>query len=369
MGVASRRTRNRAEGHLHALAGAMDDVTIEPVEAAEPNREVLALVGFAADLGVAPDALLRAAGFDPSLVTRALVPHRHVLRLWEEATRLSGDEDFGLHMASWMIAHAEDRFDVMAFAMRSCATLGDQYARMGRYIRLLHKETQLTLEHAGEVARLVHGVEDHHRALRQPSEAMLALMLLQGRRSIGEDFVPREVRFVHPAPARTAEHERVFRAPLRFGCSRDELVLDRALLDRPQVHAEPRLLTLLERQLEALLRDVGRGQSVTGPIRRCVADGLLEGEPTLATVARRLGLSARTLQRRLRDEGTSFADLIADVRHELALQHLRNPEVSIQEAAFLLGYSDVSTFHRAFKRRAGMTPATYRRAGQRATTP
>lgn len=343
--------------------GAGGEGTIERVESLPSNHEVLGLLGFSAGLGVPPDVLLRAADLDPALMTQAVVPHRQVLRIWEEATRLSGDDDFGLHMAEWIIVQAEARFDVLAFAMRSCPTLGDQYARMGRYIRLLHKETILALEASDDVARLVHGVVDHHRSLRQPSEAMLAMMLLQGRRSIGEDFAPREVRFVHPRPARTTEHERIFRAPVHYGCPRDELVLDRALLERPQVHAEPRLLTLLARQLEALLQDVGKGHSVTGPIRRCMADGLIEGEPTLASVAKRLGLSPRTLQRRLRDEDTSFADLLADVRHELALQHLRNPEVSIQEAAFLLGFSDVSTFHRAFKRRAGVTPAEYRRGG------
>lgn len=333
------------------------------MESAQPNREVLALVGFAASLGVSPDVLLDAAGFDAALASRAVVPHRHVVRLWEEATRLSGDADFGLHLAGWLVQHAEDRFDVMAFAMRSCATLGEQYARLGRYVRLLHKETFLSLEIAGDAARLVHGVVDGNRPLRQPSEGMLAMVLLQGRRTIGEDFAPVAVYFTHPKPARTTEHERLFRAPLHFDAPRDELVLDRALLDRPQVHAEPRLLTLLERQLEALMREVSVGHTVTGPIRRCMADGLLEGEPTLNTVAKRLRLSPRTLQRRLRDEDTSFAELLADVRHELALKHLRNPEVSIQEVAFLLGFSDVSTFHRAFKRRAGVTPATYRRSG------
>lgn len=329
------------------------------MESAEPNKEVLAIVGFAAHLGVPPDALLRAAGLD---APEAAVPHARMLRLWEEATRLSGDPDFGLHVAEWLIDQAEDRFDVLAFAMRSCATLGDQYRRMGRYVRLLHKETHLSLEIEGDTARLVHGVVGHHASARQPSEGMIALLLLRGRRTLGEEFRPRAVRFIHPEPTRTTEHARLFQAPLCFGCARDELVLDRALLDRPQLRAEPRLLALLEPQLEALLSETSDDDSITATCRRSVADRLLEGEPTLVSVAKRLCLSPRTLQRRLRDEGTTFADVLADVRHELALDHLRDPRVSIQETAFLLGYSDASTFHRAFKRRAGVTPAEYRRA-------
>lgn len=332
------------------------------MESAEPNKEVLALVGFAARLGVAPDALFRAARLDADVASTSVVSHAQVLRLWEEATRLSGDPDFGLHLAEWVSSEAEDRFGVLAFAMVSCATLGEQYRRMGRYVRLLHKETSLTLEFEGDVARLVHGVRDHHASSRQPSEGMLALLLLRGRETLGEAFKPREVRFVHPRPARTTEHERLFQAPARFACSRDELVFDRDLLDRPQRRAEPRLFALLEPQLERLLVETSEDHSVTRMCRRCVADGLIEGEPTLVTVAKKLRSSPRTLQRRLRDEGTSFADLLADVRHELALRHLQNPMVSIQEVAFLLGFSDASTFHRAFKRWTGTTPAEHRRS-------
>lgn len=337
--------------------------TFDHVECGEPNREVLALVGFAASLGVAPDALLRSAGLDPLAASSAALSHGEVLRLWDAATRLSGDSDFGLHLAEWAVQNAEDQFDVLAFAMRSCATLGEQYARMGRYIRLLHKETFLKLEVAGDVARLVHGVVDFHPSQRQASEGMLAILLLQGRRTIREDFAPRAVRFIHPRPSSTTEHERLFRAPVHFGCSRDELEFDRVLLDRPQIHAEPRLFVVLERQLESLLTRVPNGGTVTDLARRCVASGLLEGEPSLSLVATRLGMSARTFQRRLRDEGTSFGDVVANVRHEIALDRLRDPMVSIQEVAFLLGYSDASTFHRAFKRRTGKTPAEYRRGG------
>lgn len=333
------------------------------MESVEPNKEVLALVGFAASLGVPPDELLQAAGLSPVVAAGAVVSHAQVHRLWEEATRLSGDSDFGLHMGEWLSQQAEEHFDVLAYAMRSCATLGEQYRRMERYVRLLHNETFLSLEVKGDTARLVHGVVDPHRPLRQPSEAMLALLLLHGRRTLGEEFAPREVRFIHPEPARTTEHARLFRAPVRYDCSRDELVFDRALLDRPQPHAEPRLQALLERQLEVLLREIPEDHSIAGVVRRCVAQGLLEGEPTLVSVAKKLRLSPRTLQRRLRDEGTNFADLLADVRHERALHHLRDTAFSIQEVAFVLGFSDVTTFHRAFKRRTGSTPAEYRRSG------
>lgn len=331
------------------------------------NKEILAIVGFAASLGVPPETLLQAARLDPILAARALVSHGRVLRVWEAATRLSGDPDFGLHFAEWVIQQAEDRFDVLAFALRSCATLGEQYQRIGRYVRLIHKEAFLSLEVEGDTARLVHGLTHHGLSPRQPSEAMMASMFLQGRRSIGDDFVLREVCFVHPEPAHTTESARLFQSPVRYGSPRDALVFDRTFLGRSQRHAEPRLLAMLERQLDGLLSQIPVGNSVTAATRHYVAEALPGGEPTLLTVAARLHMSPRTLQRRLGDEGTNFVDLLADVRHAGALSHLQNPEIAIHEVAFLLGFSEVSAFYRAFKRRTGVTPAEYRRAGAAST--
>jgi AraC-like DNA-binding protein len=191
---------------------------------------------------------------------------------------------------------------------------------------------------------------------------MLALAVLQGRRATGEEFAPRAVCFAHPRPARVSEQERLFRAPVRYGCERNEVVLDRTLLERRQRQAEPRLLAMLDRHLEGLLSQLPEDRSLRGLTMRAMADHLLDGEPALSTVAAKLHMSPRSLQRRLRDESTSFAKLLADLRHNLALRHLRNPRTTIGEVAFLLGFSEVSAFHRAFKRWTGRTPMEHLRS-------
>jgi AraC-like DNA-binding protein len=93
-----------------------------------------------------------------------------------------------------------------------------------------------------------------------------------------------------------------------------------------------------------------------------MTDHLLDGEPALGAVAAKLHMSPRSLQRRLRDEGTSFARVLSGLRHDLALRHLRNPQITIGDVAFLLGFSEVSAFHRAFKRWTGRTPAEHLRS-------
>ena len=120
------------------------------------TKTILSVVGFAASAGVPPPVLLAAAKLDPTLIAGpdADLLHSQELRLWDEAARLTGDRDFGLHLAEWIAARPEEFFDLLAFAVRSCATLGDQYRRMGRYVRLLHKETHLSLEFDGDTARI-----------------------------------------------------------------------------------------------------------------------------------------------------------------------------------------------------------------------
>jgi AraC-like DNA-binding protein len=191
---------------------------------------------------------------------------------------------------------------------------------------------------------------------------MMTIAVLQGRRAIGDDFSPQEVCFSHPAPERISEPERVFRAPVRYGCPRNELFLHPADLDQPQRHAEPRLLEVLERQLETLVSKLPEERSFPSRVKCHMADQLLEGEPMMRSIAAKLCMSPRTLQRRLNDEGTSFAKLLVDLRRDLALRYLQDPRKSINEVAFLLGFLEIAAFYRAFKRWTGKTPAEYQRS-------
>lgn len=328
---------------------------------------VLPLLAFANASGVSPPDLLRAARLDPALFAGPDVDllTSQELRLWAEASRLTGDDDFGLHLAEWLAPRTDEVFDVLSFALRSCATLGDHYRRASRYVGLVHAGIYVRLEEEPAVARLVHGHrQEPSPTPRHPVEGMLALALLQGRKMTGDDFAPREVRFVHPRPPRLGEHERIFRAPVHFGCARNEMVMDRALLERPQRDAEPRLLAMLNRQLDGLLAEQPEGDDFIQLVQRSMIDELPDREPSIAAIAAKRHMSPRTLQRRLRDGGTSFAKVLSDLRHELALRYLRDERIAIAEVGFLLGFQDVTAFHRAFKRWSGKTPATYRRSAQ-----
>ena len=330
-------------------------------------KTILTLVGFAASVGVSPPELLHAAGLDPAQLADpdVYLLHAQEMRLWDEAVRRTGDQDFGLHLAEWVASAPEDHFDVLAFAVRSSPTLGDHYRLAARYMRLIHEGIYLRLEEDGDVARLVHGHTPEQIGPRHPVEGMLALMLLMGRRGLGEEFTPHSVCFAHERPDRVSEQERVFRAPVHYGCPRNELVLDRALLARSQRHAETRLLELLERQLGGLLSGLPESRRYRDRVKSCMMDELSEREPVVAAIAAKLHMSGRSLQRRLKSEGTSFAEVLSDLRRELSLRYLMDQRICISEVAFLLGFLDATAFHRAFKRWTGSTPAEYRRSVRR----
>ena len=332
-----------------------------------PLKTILTIVAFAANAGVSPPDLLRAAGLDPSLLSGPdiYLLRSQEMRVWDEAVRLTGDRDFGVHLAEWVALAPEDHFDVMAFAVRSCPTLGEHYRLAGRYVRLIHEGVYLTLEEDETTARLVHGHTPEQIGPRHPMEGLLALALLFGRRCVGEHFVPLSVHFTHSRPDSVAELSRVFGAPVHHGSARNELVLPREVLFRPQKHAEERLLAMLDRHLGGLLAALPETHRFRDRVSRCVADELPGGEPQVATIAAKMRMSARSLQRRLKVEETTFAEVLHELRRDLSMRYLRDPRISIPEVAFLLGFLDVTAFHRAFKRWTGSTPAEHRRSARR----
>jgi AraC-like DNA-binding protein len=176
----------------------------------------------------------------------------------------------------------------------------------------------------------------------------------------GSDKRPHEVRFRHEQPEYADEYERVYGCPVRFAQIANEIVFARRLLDLPQLHRDELLLDLLRERADQLLADT----HATERLAERIVDGLkLElqlGGTDPARVAQRLGMTLRSLQRRLQASSLSLSRLIDEARREEACAALRRGDVPIKDLAHRLGFSEPSAFHRAFKRWTGMTPAQFR---------
>ena len=201
-------------------------------------------------------------------------------------------------------------------------------------------------------------------APRQTAELILAAWVRAGRVATGTKWNPAEVRFAHRAPPDSRAHERFFGSPPRFSAGENALVLEAALLELPCRRTDPSLLSLLDRYAADRL---GGGEAATFADRawRALSDELQAGNVAARGVAARLNVSVRTLHRALAAEGTSYRRLLDQLRLDIAGRHLRDDRMSVAEVAFLAGFSEISAFHRAFKRWTGQTPVTFRAEAHR----
>lgn len=302
------------------------------------------------------------AGWDPALAgdPDARIPIEVEDALWDEGARATGDDAFGLHTAERL---RPGLFDTLDYAIRTSATVRDAIARLARYNRLVHDVAVFTVDEDGLAARIEHAFRGVARGPgRHAAEFTLASLLVVGAQISGAPARAREVTFAHAPPRSTGEHRRLFGVVPRFGAERNLLTVDREFLDRPLPGGDPRLSAVLDRHAQALLAALPAPQeSKAQRLRRLLAGALRDGEPTLAAMARQSKLSERSLQRHLAAEGTSFEATLDELRRELALRYLADPGVAVSEVAFLLGYSEPSAFHRAFRRWTDRTPAEHRR--------
>jgi len=189
------------------------------------------------------------------------------------------------------------------------------------------------------------------------------------RQLIGGDWRPRRVRFAHDRPRDASEHERIFGAPLSFRQGvHVGLVFDARDLERPVRSADRRLLPIIERHLDELLAKPLPRDAWLGEVRSVIGSSICDGNPGIQTVARRLGLSVRTFQRRLGEQQIVFKTLVEEVRRDLALRYLADGRTRLTDVAFLVGYSELSAFGRAFHRWTGSTPLAMRRSLTTAST-
>jgi AraC-like DNA-binding protein len=323
------------------------------------------VVAIAAQRGVDTSALIAATGFEPKSASDAdaRIPLEMEHALWRTAAMLARDEAFGVHAAELV---KPGMFDVLDYAVRTAPTLRQSLERLVRYNRLVHDAAVWALVPRGDVLRVEHTfrvggiVQDRHAA-----EFTLCSLVTIGSQLADVPLRPRAVGFRHPksaGPEAHAELTRLFGVEPQFLQPVNYVELDNAVVERENPKADPSLSRLVERHAEALLAARPEPSlSTSERVQHVLATTLGEGEITLADVARKLKLSERSLQRRLSDEGATFDALLDRTRRDLALRYLADPKIAVAEVAFLLGYSEPSPFHRAFKRWTGKTPSEMRK--------
>lgn len=250
---------------------------------------------------------------------------------------------------------------LLGYALQTCPTLGAALARLERYERLINDINPLHWRIAGDAVDLEWGW-DRGRPGPLVDECAIATFVQTTRQMLGRhDLGLRAVDFINPPPPDIAPYEAFFGCPIRFGEARTRLSFPVALLAEPMARHDPVLADLLAAQVDAQLTALPAEADIVQRVRRALAHRLSEGTPGLDAVAADLGLSARSLSRRLEEAGLGFRALWDDTRLHLARTYLRDPRLTLAEIAQLLGYSEQSAFTRAFRRWTGEGPKAWRR--------
>ena len=336
-----------------------------PLDATISVLVVRALLAGASLADIDRGALEQHAGFtrgtlDPaSLVDPdARLPARVAVRLWQVLPELTQNPAFGLWLAE---RTADAPLTVAAWFILSSPSVEEGLARAVQFQRLLHERANGELVREAHETRYVHRVGD--ATFRAPSPAIefgFAQIVLLVRRATGRPVVPSRVKFQHARPGELALYRRLFGENLRFGAESDELAFERATCELPVVSADPALGELVHAHARALLERLPEVATFSARVRRLLAERLPDAAPSIDATAAALAVAKRTLQRRLKDEGTSFDAIADEVRRSLAERYLREQRLGVQETAFLLGYSEVSAFQRAFLRWTGVSPSRWR---------
>jgi AraC-like DNA-binding protein len=319
------------------------------------------LVKLAAARGADPEALAARAGIDLVALEDQdnRVPMSRYVALMRAAKAITGEPALALHYGE---ATDLSEISIVGLIMNASATMGEAFIQMNRFGRL-------AIEVEGDGDRFGHEWDDRGLWLidrrenpndfPELTEVTFGRMVVQPRRSLKRPHVF-EVEVTHADPGYADEYQRIFQCPVKFGARRNAL---RTAPDLPSwpLALQPRyVFGVLSERAEALLAGLDGSKTLRGRVERHLMPILHTGDISAQAVAERFGMSRQTLFRRLKAEGITFEQVLDELRQRLALAYLAGRKASVNETAYLVGFSEPAAFSRAFKRWTGKTPSEMR---------
>jgi AraC-like DNA-binding protein len=321
------------------------------------------LLNYALQLGIAEETVVSECGVDFAEyhLNEARIPINIFHLVWTYVLNKSNDPDFGIHFGEH--THRLLSGHLISAMMMNCETVEKAICKNFQYHNLIIDIIRPVMKVDKKTACLTWKMS-HPELLpeRHFSESILTLFVSMLRSLTQNQFKLTIVRFNHPRPKNTAEHERVFQAPLIFGHPNNEVVLSKSYLEAPILLANSTVLEELEQLVQKALNRMYASNSWSEKVAQILFKALLkEQHIDIETIARHLAMTTRNLQLKLKGEGTSFRLLLDEVRKDIAISYLKDVNASICEIALLLNFADQSAFQHAFKRWTGKTPGGYRK--------
>ena len=324
------------------------------------NTRIKIPAGFWAgihQLGIAPQDVARKAQLPLTIITDPVVTTDQYFAIWQAYSGLIDDIAKGIIKLTTVFETAH--YPPAVLATYHARDYRDALNRMARYKQMCPPESLRITEGDENCTIELDWLNTEQSGPPMLVGITLAFLLELGRRGTGQPLMARFVEFTQPMGDIRAL-EAYFGCQIRIGTNSNRLTLYRRDLDLPFVSYNEELLKILSPVLDKSLDEQHSSRSITEMVKWILKRSLSGGRPDIQTVASELGMSNRTLQRRLTDEGTSFKHLLTQVRNELAREYLADPAFDIKEVAFMIGYEDQNSFFRAFRIWTGDTPSNWR---------
>ena len=311
--------------------------------------------------GVARGALLAQAGIAPEELTAERWPIDHITRLWRAAVHCTQDAGFGLKAGAGV---GPASFNEVSYLLQSAPTLRAALALVQKYQRLISDGGRFQTITGPEACWVVYHPRQGALAFSPHQiESVLAAVVVFARWVTGSALRPQRVQLSQARIGPLAGYREVFQCPVDFEQAFSGVLLANAQLDAPLPQANAQLAQAHQQQAAARLAALSRQDGLEQTLRMWIASQLQGQAPARAQAARALGLSERTLARRMRAEGLSYSALLDGVRRDAALQAVAQTTRALSDIALALGYAEPSVFTRAFRRWTGATPGQWRGRG------
>jgi AraC-like DNA-binding protein len=321
------------------------------------------LLGFiwkqASEFGLDAEALMREAEIDPALRLdiNARITEKQFDDLVWLARRESHDEAFIFHLIHSM---HPSYLGALGFSWITSSSLRKAFERAQRYYRLVTTRTQVHLEEeGGELMVRFDDSGDNYRDPALRERLRLAAPVQLCRLSYGQSFAPSRAYFRHPAPGNTRDYYEFFRCELSFDQPATCFYLPLELADEPLPGFNPQIVEQFDRLIVDYLAKHDR-KDILGRTRAALLEELPSGEVSLERTAEMLTMTPRTLTRRLQEKGHTFKSLLQEIRRELAEKYILDKGLTLTEISFLLGFSEASSFSRAYRGWTGHSPSAHR---------